>query len=359
KIAWLLDSLPDARRRAEQGELAFGTVDSFIIWRLTGGKVHATDASNASRTLLYDIHKNAWDKELCGALGVPMAMLPDVRDSAGDFGACDASVMGKAIPIAGVAGDQQAATIGQACIEPGLVKSTYGTGTFALMNTGNRAVPSRNRLLTVLAWRLKGQTTYALEGSVFVSGATVQWLRDTVKLLPSAGESEQIATSIPDNRGVYLVPAFVGLGAPYWDPDARAAIFGMTRDTGPAEIIRAGLEAAAYSTRDLLDAMAADAATVGLAPKELRVDGGMAENAWLMQFLADIVGLPVDRPQVTETTALGAAALAGLGVGLLPRLTAVAAFRHPDKRWAPSMAAERSARLFEGWKTAVRRVLTR
>jgi glycerol kinase len=352
KIAWLLDHVPGARARAECGALAFGTVDSWLLWKLTGGTVHATDATNASRTALFNIHTQHWDDELLAFFKVPRALLPEVRDSAADYGYTDAALFGAAIPVRGIAGDQQAAVVGQTCFAPGMIKSTYGTGCFLVLNTGTQCVRSANRLLATVAYRLKGQTTYALEGSIFVAGAAVQWLRDAVHLIKSAGETEALARSLPDSQGVYLVPAFTGLGAPYWDPQARGAIFGLTRDTGLAHIVRAALESVAYQTRDLLDAMAADS----LAPTELRVDGGMVVNDWLTQFLADTLQLPVVRPQVTETTALGAAFLAGLGAGIYGSLEELTALWAEEHRFAPQMASADAARLQDGWRIAVARV---
>ncbi|MBV1774449.1 glycerol kinase GlpK [Burkholderiaceae bacterium DAT-1] len=353
KIAWLLDQVPGARARAERGELAFGTIDTWLIWTLTGGRVHATDASNASRTALFNIRTQTWDAELLTFFNVPDAILPTVLDSADDFGTTDAAVLGVALPIRGVAGDQQAATVGQACFAPGMVKSTYGTGCFMVMNTGEQIVTSRNRLLSTVAWRLNGKVTYALEGSIFVAGAAVQWLRDAVRLVSHAGETEQIARSIPDTRGVYLVPAFTGLGAPYWDPDARGAIVGLTRDTGMAEIVRAALEAVCYQTRDLLEAMRADGAQM---PAAIRVDGGMAVNDWVMQYLADLLATPVERPALTETTALGAAWLAALGSGAASSLEEIGARWQSVARFDPAMDDTARERLYGGWRSAVARV---
>jgi glycerol kinase len=351
KIAWLLDTIDGARAAAESGRLAFGTVDSFLLWRLTGGAVHATDATNAARTLLYDIHRQCWDDDLLALFAIPRRLLPEVYDNARPFGTT--TVLDRAIVIGGMAGDQQAATIGQACVAPGMVKSTYGTGCFMMMNTGATAVPSRHRLLTTLAYRLNGVPTYALEGSIFVAGAAIQWLRDGLKVIDAAGDSERLAAGLGDNAGVYLVPAFTGLGAPYWDPEARGALFGLTRATGIAEIVRAALEAACYQTSDLLGAMRADA---GRDVTTLRVDGGMAENSWLMQFLADLIGVPVDRPATTETTALGAAMLAALTAGLLGSLDDVARDWRPAQRFLPSMDRGRRIALLEGWRQAVGRV---
>jgi glycerol kinase len=356
KLAWLLDNVDGARRRAAAGELAFGTVDSWLLWQLTGGRVHATDATNASRTLLFDIHAQDWDRELLSLLDIPPEVLPEVRDSSGEFGQSDAAHFGAPIPITGIAGDQQAAAFGQACVEPGMLKSTYGTGCFALVNTGAEAVRSENRLITTVAYRLGGEVSYALEGSIFVAGAAVQWLRDGLRLVGHAGESEALAAEVESTSGVYLVPAFVGLGAPYWDAEARGAILGLTRDAGIAEITRAALEAVGYQTRDLMEAMAADA---GQPATAIRVDGGMVANDWLMQFLADMVALPVERPRVTETTALGAAYLAGLAVGLYPSLAAIAGQWQREARFEPRMAGTRRDALYQGWREAVDRVLTK
>ncbi len=353
KIAWLLDHVDGARIAAERGDLAFGTIDSFLLWRLTGGAVHATDATNAARTLLFDIHRQRWDDELLALFRIPPAVLPEVRDNSADFGMTAAGLLLRPIAIGGMAGDQQAATVGQACFAPGMVKSTYGTGCFMLMNTGDRPLASRHRLLTTLAYRLQGVPTYALEGSIFVAGAAVQWLRDGLKLITTAGESEGLAAGLGHNAGVYLVPAFTGLGAPYWDPEARGAIFGLTRATGIAEIVRAALEAVCYQTADLLAAMVADGAADIQA---LRVDGGMVENGWLMQFLADLLGVPVQRPLITETTALGAAFLAGLNAGLFASLEDVAACWEQEALFLPRLAEEPSDALLVGWRRAVARV---
>ncbi|GAB4173266.1 MAG: glycerol kinase GlpK [Thalassobaculales bacterium] len=352
KIAWILDHVPGARAAAAEGLLACGTIDSFLLWRLTGGRVHATDASNASRTSLFDIARQQWDEELCALFGVPPGMLPEVLDCAGQFGRCEPGVFGQAVPITGIAGDQQAATIGQACFAEGEVKSTYGTGCFAVLNTGGRLVQSRHKLLSTVAWRLGGHTTYALEGSIFVAGAAVQWLRDGLRLFRSAAETAGLAAAARPS-GVYLVPAFTGLGAPYWDPHARGAILGLTRDTGIAEIVRATLDAVCWQTRDLMQAMAADA---GAPVARLKVDGGMVANDWLLQRLADLVGVPVERPAVIETTALGAAYLAGIGAGLYGGLAEVAGHWRLDRRCEPALpAAEREAG-YRGWAAAVARV---
>ncbi|KQT49511.1 glycerol kinase [Devosia sp. Leaf420] len=356
KVKWLLEHVDGAREKAEAGKLAFGTVDTFLIWRLTGGKMHATDATNAARTLMFDIGRNQWADELLDILGVPAALLPEVKDCADDFGVTDKALLGAEIPILGVAGDQHAATIGQACFEPGMVKSTYGTGCFAVLNTGKDMVRSANRLLTTIAYRLDGETTYALEGSIFIAGAAVQWIRDGLKLVKNASETGPLARTADPSQHVYMVPAFVGLGAPWWDAEARGAIFGITRNTGPAEIARAALEAVCYQTRDLLQAMrkdwTADEETV------LRVDGGMVASDWTMQFLADVLDAPVDRPTILETTALGAAWLAGMKAGVWPGMDEFAASWARDQRFEPEMdAAERDAKV-AGWDDAVRRVLT-
>ncbi|MGF6695135.1 glycerol kinase GlpK [Pseudomonas sp. D(2018)] len=353
KLRWVLENVPGARERAERGELRFGTVDCFLLWRLTGGKVHRTDATNASRTLLFNIHSQQWDAELLRLFDIPASLLPEVLDCAAEFGDTEVSLLGASIPVRGMAGDQQAALIGQACFQPGMVKSTYGTGCFMIQNTGEQPVVSRNRLLTTVGYRLNGKVTYAVEGSIFVAGAAVQWLRDGIKLISHARDTEALAEQTGDACGVYLVPAFTGLGAPYWDPRARGAIFGLTRDTGIKEIVTAGLQSVCYQTRDLLEAMAQDGAA---APSALRVDGGMVENNWVMQFLADILGVPVERPEVTETTALGVAYLAGLQVGLYRDLDEVASHWHRQQRFAPRMAEDHRKKLYDGWLDAVQRV---
>lgn len=356
KLTWMLDNIDGARARAEDGRLAFGTIDSFVIWRLTNGRSHVTDATNAARTLMFNIHTQDWDDDLLEILRIPRSMLPDVQDCASDFGTADGDILGASIPIAGVAGDQQAATIGQACFEPGMFKSTYGTGCFALLNTGDRPVPSRNRLLTTVAYRLNGKVSYALEGSIFIAGAAVQWLRDGMRILDNAGQSGEMAEAADPHQDVYLVPAFVGLGAPYWDADARGAIFGLTRASGPNELARAALEAVCYQTRDLLEAMhkdwAAEADTV------LRVDGGMVASDWTMQFLADILDAPVDRPTILETTALGAAWLAGHQVGVWGDQAAFAARWQLDRTFEPNMDDAMRAHKYAGWKDAVGRTLS-
>ena len=354
KLAWILDHVDGARARAAAGDLAFGTMDTFLIWRLTGGAVHATDATNASRTLLFDIHAQVWDDTLLQLFDIPRSVLPDVRDSAADFGTTSPDVLGHAIPIAGVAGDQQAATFGQACFEPGMVKSTYGTGCFAVMNTGAEAVRSRHRLLTTVAWRLGGEPTFALEGSIFVAGAAVQWLRDGLGVIETAAQTEALAAGLPDSGGVYLVPAFTGLGAPHWDPDARGAIFGLTLDTGPAHLARATIESVCLQTRDLMVAMAADR---GAEIDRLRVDGGMAGNALFLQTLADVLGVTVERPWVTETTALGAACLAGLQTGVFHSLDDVRERWGRTAEFTARMPERERDRLVRGWESAVARTL--
>ncbi len=357
KIAWLLDKVKGARKRAERGELLAGTIDSFLIWRLTGGKLHATDATNASRTLVYNIVRNQWDDELLDILRIPAALLPEVKDCADDFGVTEKSLFGAEIPILGVAGDQQAATIGQACFKPGMMKSTYGTGCFAILNTGSDIVRSNNRLLTTIAYRIDGKTTYALEGSIFVAGAAVQWLRDGLKVIGKAAHSGDLAAKADDTQDVYLVPAFVGLGAPHWDAEARGAMFGLTRNSGPAEFARAALEAVAYQTRDLLDAMKKDWKG-GAASTVLRVDGGMVASDWTMQRLADILDAPVDRPTILETTALGAAWLAGSRAGVWPKAREFSKSWALDRRFEPAMDDATRKRKLAGWRNAVRRTLS-
>lgn len=351
KLKWLLDTIPGARDRARRGELAFGTVDSWLIWNLTGGRVHATDATNAARTMLFDIGANVWDAEICDLLDIPMALLPEVKDCAAEFGVTRADLFGREIPILGVAGDQQAATVGQACFRPGMMKSTYGTGCFALLNTGAERVQSRHRLLTTIAYRLDGRTTYALEGSIFVAGAVVQWLRDGLRIIRSAAETQPLALAADPAQRVVIVPAFTGLGAPYWRPECRGAVFGLTRNAGPAEFARAALESVGFQTRDLVEAMRADwgAEAAGV----LRVDGGMVASDWTMQFLADILGAPVDRPVVTETTALGAAYLAGLRAGLYPDPETFAQGWSLERRFLPEMPLEDRATKYARWKRAV------
>lgn len=353
KIAWILDNVDGVRARAERGELVFGTVDTWLIWHLTGGTSHVTDATNAARTLIYNIHENAWDADLCRILNIPMNLLPEVKDSSDDFGTAKADLFGKAIPILGVAGDQQAATVGQACFKPGMVKSTYGTGCFALMNTGNTPVLSKNRMLTTIAYRLNGETIYALEGSIFVAGAAVQWLRDGLGMIENAGDTQGLAEQADPSQDVYLVPAFVGLGAPYWDADARGAMFGLTRSTGPKEIARAVLQSVGYQTSDLVSAMQAD--WPDAQSPVLRVDGGMTASDWTMQFLSDILGAPVDRPTVAETTALGAAWLAGSRAGIWPGQDEFAARWKLERRFEPTLGEERRQELMSGWHDAISR----
>jgi glycerol kinase len=355
KLAWLLEHVPGARARAEAGDLAFGTVDSFLLWRLTGGKVHATDATNAARTMLLNIGTGQWDADILRLLDIPAAVLPEVMDCAAEFGMTDPGLFGAGIPIRGMAGDQQAATLGQACFEPGMMKSTYGTGCFALMNTGRVQVASKNRMLSTIAWRLGGETTYALEGAIFIAGAVVQWLRDGVRMIGQASESGPLAAAADPGQELILVPAFTGLGAPYWVPEARGAVFGLTRNSGPAEFARAALESVGFQTRDLMEAMRADMGSAGRGV--LRVDGGMTASDWTMQFLADILGAPVDRPKVTETTALGAAFLAGLQAGVVASPADFAARWALERRFEPGMAAEARERRYEAWKRAVQAVI--
>ncbi|MBC9178733.1 glycerol kinase GlpK [Pseudoroseomonas ludipueritiae] len=355
KLAWILDNVAGARARAERGELAFGTVDSFLLWRLTGGKVHATDATNASRTLLFDIHRQCWDEELLALFRIPAAMLPAVHDNSHLFGETDPKHFGTAIPIAGMAGDQQAALFGQLCCEPGMVKATYGTGCFALMNTGGTPPRSQHRLLATTAYRLGGQTTYAAEGAIFVAGAAIKWLRDGLGLITHASQTDDMATRIPDSHGVYMVPGFVGLGAPHWDPKARGLICGLTLDATAAHIARAALESVAYQTLDLAEAMRKDGAG---RPQALRVDGGMAANDWFCQFLADMLDVPVERPPVLETTALGAAFLAGLATGVWPGMAALAGNWSLERRFLPRMEGAQRQRMIAGWHDALRRALS-
>jgi glycerol kinase len=353
KVAWLLDNVKGARQQAAKGELAFGTVDSWLIHRLSGGQAHVTDVSNASRTMLYDIRKQAWDQEILDKLRIPASMLPTVKASSEVYAETAPDLLGAPIPIAGIAGDQQAALFGQACFKPGMMKNTYGTGCFLLMNTGEQATASKTGLLTTIAWRNGGVTEYALEGSVFVAGAAVQWLRDGLGLITNAAESEALATSVSDTHGVYFVPAFVGLGAPYWDQDARGAIVGLTRGATRAHLVRAALEAMAYQTRDVVECMQKDS---GIKAKELRVDGGATRNDFLCQFQADILGIPVVRPVITETTALGAAYLAGLAVGFWKNEKEIAKQWQVEKRFEPVMKKSERERLYQGWQAAVARV---
>lgn len=356
KVAWMLDRVEGARARAERGELAFGTVDCWLIWNLTGGAAHVTDATNAARTMLYDIGKGRWSRTICDLLRVPMAILPEVRDCAADFGMTRADLFGREIPILGVAGDQQAATIGQACFAPGMMKSTYGTGCFALLNTGGTLVRSQNRLLGTIAYQLDGRVTYALEGSIFIAGAVVQWLRDGLGIIRSAAETQALAEAADPGQEVIVVPAFTGLGAPHWNPDARGAVFGLTRNSGPREMARAALESVGFQTRDLWEAMADDWASSGLgdgAEQVLRVDGGMSASNYAMQFLADILGAPVDRPQVLETTALGAAWLAGQAAGIYPGMDEFARGWALDRRFEAAMPDDTRARRYAAWQRAV------
>jgi glycerol kinase len=354
KLRWLLDNVPDARARARNGELAFGTMDSWLVWNLTGGRLHLTDSTNASRTLLFNIHSGDWDDELLALLGIPRALLPEVHDSSAIYGESVPALLGAAIPIAGIAGDQQAATFGQACLNPGMAKNTYGTGCFMVMNTGQQALPSAHRLLTSVLWQLNGRATYALEGSVFMGGAIVQWLRDGLGIIKSSDDVEALAASVPDTGGVTLVPAFAGLGAPWWTPDARAALSGMTRGTTRAHVARAALEAVALQSADLLAAMTRDS---GVALAELRVDGGAARNNLLMQLQADLLGVPVVRPRVTETTALGAAYLAGLAVGFWQTPEELAAHWQLERRFEPAISAGLRREKLERWQYEVRRVI--
>jgi glycerol kinase len=352
KIRWILDNVSGARRRAEAGELAFGTIDSFLLWRLTDGKVHCTDATNASRTLLFDLERQCWSDDMLRLFDIPAAMLPEVRDSSDDFGVTNIESIGAAVAIGGVAGDQHAALVGEACFAPGQGKSTYGTGCFLVLNTGGEILRSNNRLLTTMAYRIKGKPVFALEGSIFMAGAAVQWLRDGLGIVKNSADTEAIARQREHSRGVYLVPAFTGLGAPHWDADARGALLGLTQDSDATDIVIATLEAVGYQTRDLLEAMKAD----NCSPSELRVDGGMAANAVFMQRLADITGLPVCRPRVTETTALGAAFLAGLQAGVYEDLEQIAQLWQQDRRFDPAMDEDRRQQLYQGWLRALARV---
>ena len=356
KLAWILDKTSGARKKAQNGELLFGTIDSYLIWRLTGGKQHLTDATNAARTMLYNIKQGAWDADICALLDIPMQMLPQVKNCADDFGHIDAAVLGASVPITGVAGDQQSATIGQACFAPGMLKATYGTGCFALMNTGETLVPSSHKLLSTIAYQFNGKPTYALEGSIFIAGAVVQWLRDGLKIISDAAQTAQMASQADEQQSLYLVPAFTGLGAPYWDAECRGAIYGLTRNSGPNELARAALQSVGYQTRDLLSAMQQDMPQ----QKEaiLRVDGGMSASDWSMQFLADILGAPVDRPAVLETTALGAAWLAGMHVGLYPAAAEFSKKWQLERSFTPQMTPTKREALYTGWQDAVRRTLS-
>ncbi|MDF1619765.1 glycerol kinase GlpK [Pseudothioclava nitratireducens] len=351
KLAWLLDNVEGARARAEAGELAFGTVDTWLVWNLTGGKVHVTDATNAARTLLYDIRKGRWSQTICAELGIPMSLLPEVRDSAAEFGVTRPDLFGRPIPILGIAGDQQAATVGQACFQPGMLKSTYGTGCFALLNTGDTPVRSNNRLLTTIAYQLDGKPTYALEGSIFIAGAVVQWLRDGIKIIRDAKETQPLAERADPTQQVVLVPAFTGLGAPYWNAECRGAIFGLTRNSGPEEFARAALESVGFQTRDLLRAMQAD--WQGSSETALRVDGGMSASDFAMQFLADIIGARVDRPKVLETTAMGAAWLAGQRAGVYPGQEEFAAQWALERCFEPQMPEDRRSAKYAAWQRAI------
>lgn len=352
KIRWILDQVPGARERAERGELAFGTVDTFLLWQLTQGQVHRTDATNASRTMLFNIHTQQWDEELLQLFDIPASMLPEVLDSSADFGSTASQLFDGAIPVYGMAGDQQAALFGHACFEQGMAKSTYGTGCFLMLNTGDMPLKSANRLLTTVAYRLNGKVTYAIEGSIFMAGATMQWIVEGLKLLRHAGESEAMVKDVPLDHGVFLVPSFTGLGAPYWDPNARGAILGLTRDSGISTIVAAALQSVGYQTKDLQKAMERD----GLRPKVLRVDGGMVKNNWVLSFLADILGAVVERPQIIETTALGAAYLAGLHAGVYHSTNELAAMWHCERRFEPSICTEQRNHLYAKWQHAVAQV---
>ncbi len=353
KIKWILDNIPKAKKLAKNNQLLFGTVDTFLIWKLTKGKVHATDATNACRTMLFNITKNKWDKDIVKSLKIPKKILPEVKDSSDNFGYTDKSITGKPYPINGVVGDQQAATIGQSCFTSGSVKSTYGTGAFILMNTGNKKIYSKNKLLTTICYRIKGKTTYALEGSIFIAGAGVQWLRDKIKIISKASETEKIVNKLKSNNGVYLVPAFTGLGAPYWNPNARGIICGLTRDTSQNEIIRATLESVAYQSYDLFNAMKND----GLKPSLIKVDGGMVKNKWFCQFLSNVINTKVIRPKVQETTALGAAFMAGLKIGVYKSLSDISKNWKIDKKFTPKISKRSRTNLLKGWEQAIRKTL--
>ena len=353
KIKWILDNIPKAKALMEKKQLLFGTIDSFLIWRLTKGKVHATDATNASRTMIYNITSNKWDDKILNLLKIKKHILPEVKNSADDFGYTHPSITGKSFSISGVVGDQQSAAIGQCCFEPGSLKSTYGTGAFVLLNTGNKIIYSKNRLLTTIAYRIKGKTTYAMEGSIFIAGAGVQWLRDRMKFFKKASQTEKIIKSLKNNKDVYLVPAFTGLGAPYWDSNSRGVLSGLTRDTGPKEIVRATVESVAYQTYDLFEAMKHD----GLRPKLVKVDGGMVTNDWFTQFLSDIVNVGVLRPKVKETTALGAAFMAGLHIGVYKSLTDISNKWSLDRKFSPKINSKKRNQLLKGWSNAIKRTL--
>ena len=353
KLKWLLDNVEGARAKAEAGELLFGTVDTYLIWHLTNGVIHATDATNASRTMLYDINESKWSSEICDVLNIPMSILPEVRNCSDDFGVCDEKILGYKIPIKGVAGDQHAATIGQACFKPGMMKSTYGTGCFALLNTGQSIVRSNNKLLTTIAYQFDGKPTYALEGSIFIAGAVVQWLRDGLQIIKSAAETQDLAIQADSNQQVIIVPAFTGLGAPYWNADCRGAIYGLTRNSGPAELAKAALECVGFQTRDLLEAMQSDWHDDGEEKPVLRVDGGMTSSNWAMQFLADILNAGVDRPKTLETTAVGAAWLAGSAVGYYPPFAEFSRLWKSESHFTPIMQEEQRERKYSAWKSAV------
>ena len=355
KLAWILDNVSGARSKAEKGQLKFGTTDCYLVWQLTKGAVHATDATNASRTMLFNIHTHQWDNELLKLFNIPAGLLPQVKDSADDFGMASNQLIGQNLPITGIAGDQQAASIGQLCIKAGMTKSTYGTGCFMLMNTGDKPIDSNHKLLSTIAYRLKGKTSYALEGSIFNAGTAIQWLRDELKVIKHANQSEQIASGLHSNHGVYMVPAFTGLGAPHWDPDARGAVMGLTRDTNRDHLVRAALESVCYQTSDLIEAMKKDS---NVDYQVVRVDGGMVANDWLLQFLSDILSVDIERPKIIETTALGAAMLAGLGAGLYESLDDTAAAWQLDKSFTPQMDSEQRTQLTDGWHNAIDRVKT-
>lgn len=357
KLAWILDNVANARMQAKRGKLAFGTIDSFLLWHLTGGEVHATDATNASRTMLFDIHRQCWDADLLRLFNIPEPLLAEVHDNSFFYGTTAPGLFDAAIPIAGIAGDQHAAMIGQACFDPGMVKATFGTGCFALLNTGQKAVSPAKGILTTMAYRVGGRATYAAEGSIFVAGAAIKWLRDGLGFLATAAQSGSAAASVKSNQGVYLVPAFAGLGAPHWDPHARGLICGLTLDSKPAHIVRAALESVAYQSLDLMQAMEGDG--VSGPPRTLRVDGGMAANDWFCQFLADILAAPVERPVMLEATAQGAAFLAGLTLGIFPDLAAISSAWELGGRFEPHMDASERERLIDGWRDAIRRTILR
>jgi len=352
KIKWILDNVEGAREKADKGELAFGTVDSFLLWHLTSGEVHRTDATNASRTMIFNIHKQEWDEELLALFNIPKSLLPEVMDSSCEFGLSSPEILGEAIPIQGIAGDQQAALFGQACFEQGMAKSTYGTGCFLMLNTGDKPLVSKHRLLTTVAYRLNGKPTYAIEGSIFMAGATIQWIRDGLKFIGNASEAEGIVEGVPFDHGVVLVPAFTGLGAPYWDPNARGAILGLTRDSGIKEIVTAALQSVCYQTKDLQKAMESD----GLRLTKLRVDGGMVANNWVLSFLANILGAEVDRPEIIETTALGVAYLAGLQAGVFSSTEELASMWHCERKFEPTMLPKQRNDLYDHWLAAIKKV---